>query len=78
MPRQKQSQKPCKKCESRMAVIGEKYCKNCRAVVLKELQSSGYLTETTERRPPGDLLGRRSRNFQTLGGTAEMLNDGDD
>jgi hypothetical protein len=76
--KQQQPQKPCKKCDGRMAVIGEKYCQNCRSVILKELESSGYLTDVRPKLPPGDRLGRPARHLGILGGTAEMLDDGDD
>lgn len=35
--------KLCERCQSWEAVKKERYCKTCKAVVLKEIRASGYL-----------------------------------
>lgn len=45
MPRKAKSDKPqCRKCGRGDAYEDELFCKRCRAEVLAELESSGYLT----------------------------------
>jgi len=36
--------KPCESCAEGMAILGERYCKVCRKLKLREMESSGYLT----------------------------------
>ena len=70
--------KVCIECKKIEAVKAEKYCKKCRAVVLKHLDSDGYFTNPWERKPPSEQVGRHVRDLKALGGVCEMNNDGDD
>jgi hypothetical protein len=82
MPRKPKPVKPkktCVKCNEYFAVNDEKYCSSCRAEVLKKMKDEGYLASPVipvavnrERRD------RSQRSTNTVGGTSEMNQDGDD
>lgn len=79
MPRQpKPDPKPCRKCVDRLAVLGERYCKSCKHDVLKEMESSGYLTDTRPAKARSEQYGRKAISSETIGGSAEIGADGDD
>jgi hypothetical protein len=69
--------KPCKRCDQ-MAIQGEKYCEKCRDIVLGEMDEAGYFQPVEKTKRPSEQLGRSSRSSIICGGSAEMLNDGDD
>lgn len=69
--------KPCQKCVDRLAVLGERYCKSCKHDVLKEMESSGYLTDTRPAKARSEQFGRNAISSETIGGSAEMGADGD-
>lgn len=62
MPIRKADGKPCqrvingKPCMSQ-AVEGERYCKKCRASMLAEMRSSGYLATPYHERKPSKRKG---------------------
>lgn len=71
--------KICKRCESDWAVSGEKYCKDCRKVVLNELDAAGYLCDTNVVKPTiNEHKDRPQVNLKTLGGAVESGSDGDE
>lgn len=73
--------KSCKRCSSFPAVCGEKYCKNCRNVVLSELRDSGYLIDLPQMRKhpmSGSGKGYTAVNSMAVGGSAEINSDGDE
>lgn len=69
--------KPCQKCVDRLAVPGERYCKSCKHDVLKEMESSGYLTDTRPAKARSEQFGRSAISTETISGSAEMGADGD-
>ena len=74
----KPNPKPCQKCVERLAVLGERYCKSCKHEVLKEMESSGYLTDTRPAKARSEQFGRSAVSSETIGGSTELGSDGDD
>jgi hypothetical protein len=74
----KKPTKTCKLCP-KVAIAGEKYCKDCRKEVLSQMKASGYLDDgPASTMIFNDAKGRKSRSTETLGGAAEMQSDGDE
>lgn len=73
----KRQMKPCDKCGRMNAVMGDKYCHNCKLSVLMEMRQSGYLTDTSSPSRKTTHRGLKSRNANLLGGTSELGTDGD-
>lgn len=70
--------KECEKCKTAPADAGYRFCRACRNVVLREMKQSGYLTETRVRPVIGEHTGRKCLNPKAIGGSMEILDDGDD
>ncbi len=78
MPKKKKHQpKPCQRCSDEFAIRGEKYCEDCKTVVLRELKDAGYLSDEKPPSTFSDARGRKSRDTRMLGGSAEFGTDGD-
>jgi len=74
----KQTRPLCERCNDKPKNPGERFCTGCRKVVLAEMDEAGYLTKIPINRTWSDERGRNNRvDYKTLGGSAEMQNDGD-
>ena len=58
--------KLCQRCNRVKAVVGEKFCKRCRASVLAELGDKGYFQNITEPRRTSECRGRSSRDLRII------------
>ena len=76
--KQKEQPKVCKRCGEESAIQNEKYCKQCKKDVLRELKASGYFTDTTPPKTPTEERGRKAQSSKVIGGSAEFGTDGDD
>ena len=70
--------KPCKRCSIGSAKSDERFCKRCWQIVKKELETSGYLSDTYVARQPSEQRSRSQRHSNTVGGSAEFGSDGDE
>lgn len=69
----------CQKCNSAPAVRSERYCKNCRKVIIANMEACGYLSDPkASRMIINEEKDRSQLNWHTLGGSVERGTDGDD
>ena len=52
----------CERCKKREAIHTEKYCKECKRIVLKEMRESGYL-QYTDRKHAGEGRTKEMKEF---------------
>lgn len=61
--------KPCERCTTEEAVVGERYCKKCKKIVLTELKAAGLVsTYTGWRRGSGRTSEAHEDTYETKHG----------
>jgi hypothetical protein len=75
--------KRCQRCKKTDAIKGERFCKDCKKDMLRELKESGYLQNVSGTSPKAqstfnDQRGRAARSSELLSGTADWQTDGDE